>query len=858
MKPDDSLPISDQEHRTGEPPSMSAVPERQVGQQLGDYQVAREIGRGGMGIVYAAHQVSLNRPVALKVLSASLGLTAQGVQRFRREAEAAARLHHTNIVPVYGIGEQDGTHFYAMELIDGPSLDQVLDRLREEKQPPSATAIEPAQPPAPDLVATGPFVVTPGSGSSSGSSSLQSGPSYFDAVARMTAEVADALAYAHSQGVIHRDIKPSNLMLSAEGRLSLNDFGLARVLEQPGLTQTGDMLGTPAYMSPEQITAGRVPLDHRSDVYSLGATLYELLTLHRPFRGEGRDQVLAQIIHKEPAPPRKINRAVPLDLETICLKCLEKDPDRRYQSGTALADDLRRFVLRQAILARRVGPLERLAKWCRRHPGLAASLAGLLLAVVLAGFFAQRAYEADGRARTVERKRQAEQRKVALDRALLEAMSANFHAAQVALNEAVRLGASEGEELLLRGQIELHQGRAEEAIASLERAVDLLPDSIAARAVLRGAYRDAGQFDRYYVGIGEVYRMQPVSPEDCLFVGQVLSGHYHPRNALPLLEKAADVLRTRPIARLILCEALIRALTDSGQAADLERVLAEAAVVKSLLPATPVATAVNIDAQVAVACYFESIGDEEKRQDHLHKAEAEVKALRDLPPFQRGVRACMGYFDVTGDDAAILAEYDRVKDSPSGRIAARAAYHAHFRRGDYARALAVLDQFPAKGDETMHMVRRALADSHLPGGLRRAENAIRAHRAARAGKRYDGRIDNYGNFLYLWLGRHAELVEVNKAAPGIQGHPYPRYLAGDLAEAELLAVAGNSRWSLCECHFGIGMNRLAHGDRKGARVHFEKCVQTRIVGFIEYELSRCFLAHLERDPRWPGCIGPMK
>src|SRR4029077_1037695 len=178
-----------------------------------------------------------------------------------------------------------------------------------------------------------------GSGTSSG---LSADHRYFDTVAGMIADVADALDHAHKNNVLHRDIKPSNLLMAPDGRLSINDFGLARMLEQPGMTMTGEFVGTPAYMSPEQLTAGRTPLDHRTDIYSLGATLYELLTLQPPFRGDRRDQVLAQILHKEPIPPRKLNRKVPVDLETICLKCLEKDPDLRYPTAGQLADDLRR------------------------------------------------------------------------------------------------------------------------------------------------------------------------------------------------------------------------------------------------------------------------------------------------------------------------------------------------------------------------------------------------------------------------------------------------------------------------------------------------------------------------------------
>jgi dienelactone hydrolase len=393
----------------------TATPAAEV---VGDFEVIREIGRGGMGVVYEARQVSLNRPVALKVLGPGLGLTPHAVQRFHREAEAAARLHHTNIVPVYATGEHNGTHFYAMELIEGPSLNHVIRQLRQPATtaarvggsgPDSQSAIPHGSAP------TGPYVeghdtVAMSAGGAS-STQLSSDGQYFDTAARMIAEVADALEYAHRHGVIHRDIKPANLLLSPDGRLSVNDFGLARVLEQPGVTMTGEFVGTPAYMSPEQIAAGRTPIDHRTDIYSLGATLYELLTLRPPFAGERRDQLLAQILSKEPARPRKLNRKVPVDLETICLKCLEKDPDRRYQTAKALAEDLRRYLNRFAIAAKRVGPAGRLAKFVRRHKlATVAGVAILLLAAVAAtglGLY----HRARGRAWEVEQIAAAERQK---------------------------------------------------------------------------------------------------------------------------------------------------------------------------------------------------------------------------------------------------------------------------------------------------------------------------------------------------------------------------------------------------------------------------------------------------------------
>src|SRR5262245_24728135 len=215
------------------------------------YEILGVLGRGGMGIVYDASQVSLKRRVALKVLSGSVGLTPKGVQRFRREAETAAKLHHTNIVPVYATGEEQDTYFYAMELIDGPSLDQVIGHMRASSSGQKPGFLE--KPSFSELAPTSPCgeEPVPPSGSTAGlsSSSLGSGNAYFDTVARMVAEVADALEYAHKQGVVHRDLKPSNLLLAPTGRLSLTDFGLARVLQQPGMTLSGEFVGTPAYMS---------------------------------------------------------------------------------------------------------------------------------------------------------------------------------------------------------------------------------------------------------------------------------------------------------------------------------------------------------------------------------------------------------------------------------------------------------------------------------------------------------------------------------------------------------------------------------------------------------------------------------
>ena len=351
------------------------------GRRLGDFEVGRELGRGGMGVVYEARQVSLNRPVALKVLAGAASLTRTAVARFHREAETAARLHHTNIVPIYATGEDGGVHYYAMELIAGPSLDRVLGELRRGSGAGPLTLRTDAEP----AVVNPPVTKRPDSTEPEPpvGSSLGSDGRYFDTVARLIAEVADALHYAHQNGVIHRDIKPSNLLLSPDDRLRVNDFGLARLLEEPGMTVSGEFVGTPAYMPPEQIAAGRA-VDRRTDVYSLGATLYEMLTLRPSFTGANRAEILTQVLQNDPAPPRRVNPRVPRDLETVCLKAMEKSPGRRYSSAAELAADLRRFLAGEPVAARRVGLLGRLWKHARRRPVVAA-LSAAVVALALGG-----------------------------------------------------------------------------------------------------------------------------------------------------------------------------------------------------------------------------------------------------------------------------------------------------------------------------------------------------------------------------------------------------------------------------------------------------------------------------------------
>ncbi len=364
--------------------------------RLGDYELRRELGRGGMGVVYEAWQISLQRAVALKVLSAHVAATPKAVSRFRREAQAAAKLHHTHIVPIFAQGEANGTYFYAMEFVEGESLHAQIANLRRIHRPDNSgddqaetVAIERSDRSGAERTQTAEIRIEPDRAdqrsrvSASGIAAKPAsfgGPDLFQDVARHLADVADALDYAHAQGVIHRDIKPHNLLFGRDGRLRVSDFGLARLAEQQGVTVTGEMIGSPLYMSPEQISGDPNLVDHRTDIYSLGATMYEWLTLTPPYPGETRERVISRILSSEPRPLRMENPWVPVDLETICLKAIERDRGRRYGTAGELRDDLRRFLLSRPIAAKRTGPVTRIRRIVSRHQLLTLGSAAVLVA----------------------------------------------------------------------------------------------------------------------------------------------------------------------------------------------------------------------------------------------------------------------------------------------------------------------------------------------------------------------------------------------------------------------------------------------------------------------------------------------
>ncbi len=342
-------------------PASIVGPSAVGSKRLGDFQIGTEIGRGGMGVVYEAQQISLQRKVALKVLPFAAMWDHKQLARFQNEAQAAAQLHHPNIVPVFAVGEERGVHFYAMQFIAGRSLDQVICALRHEDE---SSNVQQAAHAVSTLVAQ-----TTQQSATEFLSSCHTGShaKYCEAIARLGIQAASALHHAHQCGVIHRDIKPSNLLLDNQQKLWITDFGLARITNNPGVTLTGDMVGTLRYMSPEQANGTQLVVDSRTDIYSLGATLYELLTLQPAFPGEDRQAVLRAIASKDPVAPREIDPAIPHDLETIVLGAMAKSREDRYATAEKLAEDLSRFLEGKPTLARRPTLRDRSAKWIRRH-----------------------------------------------------------------------------------------------------------------------------------------------------------------------------------------------------------------------------------------------------------------------------------------------------------------------------------------------------------------------------------------------------------------------------------------------------------------------------------------------------------
>jgi serine/threonine protein kinase/tetratricopeptide (TPR) repeat protein len=563
-----------EESLAGDPTVTAPQAKARALEQLGDYRILREIGRGGMGIVYEAEQVSLGRNVALKLLPPQILRDAKQRHRFEREARSAAKLHHTNIVPVFGVGEHDETPYYVMQFIQGLGLDEVLDELKRMKagsgQPAAVagpdelngtrrdvTAADiarslmigrfdadvamaestdalgdpdgtsplddspgmPGDPAAPATTPSASGQLADSSSSSSSSVSLlghslggdgrrlkAKKPTYWQGVARIGAQVADALEYAHKQGILHRDIKPSNLLLDTRGTIWVTDFGLAKASDQPNLTHTGDILGTIRYMPPEAFEGKS---DAQSDVYSLGLTLYELLAFRPAFGEKERGRLVHQVTTETAERLSLLNPEVPRDLETIVHKAIEREPGHRYPTAGELGADLQRFLDDEPILARRATAAEQLFRWARRNPGIAA-LSGILAAVlivvaavslVVAGRMAVLARAAEGaRSLEAEQRRLAEKARGEAEASATEAdaqrrlAEANLATARGAVDEYLTK-VTESRLLSVPGLQPLRQDLLESALTFYEDFLKQRGQDPSLRSALAAVHRKVGRIN---------------------------------------------------------------------------------------------------------------------------------------------------------------------------------------------------------------------------------------------------------------------------------------------------------------------------------------------------------------------------
>ena len=444
--------------------------------RLGDFRVVRELGRGGMGVVYEAHQESMNRRVALKILPAGVAADRTAFLRFLREAQTAGKLHHPAIVGVHSLGVESDTPYYAMEHIEGESLAEMVARRRKGESPVRASLFAPKG----------------------------TDQAYYLGVARAFAQVADGLHHAHREGVLHRDIKPSNLMVDAEDHLRILDFGLAYFEDVGSLTLTGEVVGTPLYMSPEQARRESVPVDHRTDIYSLGATLYEVLTLCPPLRGKDRHDTLRQVVHNDPPGLRSHDSLIPRPLETIVLKCLRKHAESRYNTAQALSQDLARFVKGAPVEARPETRRAQTFRRLRRHRIRIVAAIMLVAAVVAVTWLA------------VARSRADRERQLALYPARLEQAVGKLESGAWVLGAASEALSAGGVDFRVvepddfRDVTEIGgKGTVRAAITELESLIRDCPKEPEARFHLARAYRTLGRSRLALAEIEAVLRVDP-------------------------------------------------------------------------------------------------------------------------------------------------------------------------------------------------------------------------------------------------------------------------------------------------------------------------------------------------------------
>lgn len=831
---------------------------RRAGDVLGDFEILGEIGRGGMGLVFRARQMSLNRIVALKVLPGAILQSPKAIARFQNEARAAAKLHHTNIVPVYAQGEHEGQFYYAMELIDGPSLGRIL---QEE--------LRWAAPSAPDTPSSGDIDAAEKRNAInlSASSSIAGFRTGYRRLALMLAGVAEGLAHAHQQGVIHRDVKPQNLLLGGDGQLHITDFGLARLSDEPSVTLSGEMLGTPAYMSPEQVGAHRSQIDHRTDIYSLGVTFYELLTRRRPFDGGTRDQIIARICTSEPRPPRKLDPHIPVDLETICLRAMEKAPRRRYQHAADMAADLRRYAEDRPILSRRVGPIEKAFKWVRRHRALTAIIALSLTVTAGGAMWTGQLVRA--------RHRQANDLvQAAFDMLAYE----DYHESAKALEKLAQAQKLGPRELPYRQAMALAclMENPTRSIHELEWATAQRPNDPDLMYLMAWALR---REDERNPRSRDWVRRADAAGGATTAAGHFFHGQAAVRNEP---EEAIAAYRSATLKRENYSQALLhlgRALNHwmyhhrkhenfSEQRRSLET--ACALQPRKAYPRYLLSIAYRLSAEI-----YDRAGDEEDASKHFQSSlEWAQKAQEAEPESPLGYVCEAEYWEARRDYATAIALGHQIAKRCQSAfdladLCLKYRWRLYFWTGKDAEALADLEVLAANCPDTVvdKVWYTGLFPSLVHADLGEMDEAVRLARSMAesmptsfravtssvAMLRVLGRAEESERLLIEYADRIESRSLLLASAPEHWQQDLIGFLSGQKTWADLVAAAGehgDDRLLWTEPFFFAAATALGEGRRDAALVSFRDCEQT--YDYVDYDyLATVFVRKLEGDPRWP-------
>jgi serine/threonine protein kinase len=841
-------------------PAASAEANPMAGTLVGGrYKLIEEIGEGGMGTVWMAQQLEpVKRAVAVKLIKAGMH-SKQVLARFEAERQALALMDHPNIAKVLDGGMTGepgstggGRPFFVMELVKGVPITKYCDEHR----------LTPRQ--RLDLFAP----------------------------------VCQAVQHAHQKGIIHRDVKPSNILVAQyDGRPvpKVIDFGVAKAAGQQLTDKTlmtgfGAVVGTLEYMSPEQAELNQLDIDTRSDIYSLGVVLYELLTGSTPLDRKRLKQAafaeVLRIIREEEPPkpstrlsgskdslpsisaqrhtePAKLTKLVRGELDWIVMKALEKDRNRRYETANGFALDVQRYLADEPVQACPPSAAYRLRKFARRNKvavALASVVAIALIAVSVAGAFAYRNHLTEQR-RLADRKAHeaqllAEKRQNVLDKALMAAMSGDFDGAEKEIGQAELLGASTGQVRMLRGQVAFHRGDMEVAIQHLEQSARLLPvgepGAVAARAMLALAYANASQLPRFDALSRELDVLQPISPEDYLFKGH-FEATIRPERGLRLLDEAIR-RRDSVVGRAARTEARAARALISGKVDDAELAVEDAQVVRGMLPANPLVLARSVFAHLVAAGIYEGQGRPRDVARVLAQARRDVQELEEFSALPFAAKACFEYFDYVDDEEAAY--------TMSGHGSAFRRAVMLYRRQEFAKALEAAERSRAIGRGfSAEAVERAFILAELPDGPARARAACEA---AKAEARSVWQL--LPPMILLLLGhkddaRQAYLGVRKEELPPWDGgwlFTYLDYNCGRVTADELVQAAGEARPKLCDAYFQIGLWRLADGDRAAAREYFQKCVATRAFVSWEWPWARAFLARMEKDPAWPPWIPAKK